>query len=51
MKKTKLINGYSFELYEKERFTEAETISRSEAFYTGWMNGELVGISAISKFQ
>ncbi len=37
MKKTKLINGYSFELYEKERFTEAETISRSKTFYT-WMN-------------
>ena len=38
MKKTKLINGYSFELYEKERFTEADTISRSKAFYT-WMDG------------
>lgn len=37
MKKTKLINGYSFELYDKERFNEAETISRSRVFYT-WMN-------------
>ena len=37
MKKTKLINGYSFELYDKESFNEAETILRSKAFYT-WMN-------------
>ncbi len=37
MKKTKLINGYSFELYQKESFNEAETISKNKAFYD-WMN-------------
>lgn len=37
MKKTKLINGYPFELYQKGRFDEEEMRSRSVKFYS-WMN-------------